>query len=182
MTDSDRPQIPNSTALVAEVMRERAATQLAQVDGLDSTASSALGFAGLLLGLLFANSSITDHWNASMTVAVVLLVLSTGSLAWSLWVQDWLIKPSEERQRSWSGQSLGATEQQLAAALEEAIRANRTGAERKARRVRIGSYLLTAAIVASAVGLMTARDQSDATKSPAKMPPARTTPTATTPP
>jgi hypothetical protein len=40
MTDSDRPQIPNSTALVAEVMRERAATQFAQVDGLDSKASS----------------------------------------------------------------------------------------------------------------------------------------------
>ena len=53
----------DSVAIVCDVLRERVATQLAQVDGLDTKASALLGFAGVLLGLLFTNTDLTSHWN-----------------------------------------------------------------------------------------------------------------------
>ena len=157
---------PNGAWLVGDVLRERAAAQLAQLDGLNTKASAALGFTGLLLGLLFANSSITDHWNLWMTAAVTLLALGAVALADSLRVQKWMIKPTEQKLRSWT-KAAGQTEQLLAAALEDAIVHNRVQTTSKVRRMHVGMALLTAAITVAAIGLMVARyDSPHATSVP----------------
>lgn len=148
---------PNSTELVSEVLRERTTAQLAQLDGLDSKAATALGFAGVLLGLLFANSSITESWNGWLTAAAVFLVLSTIALAASLWVRDWMLKPTESKLRSWSAQARGETQQLLAASLEAALVHNREKVTKKVRSIRIGMGFLTCAIAVAAVGLLIAR-------------------------
>lgn len=155
--DTSPNRQPNSTGLVSDVLRERTTAQLAQVDGLDSKAASALGFAGVLLGLMFANSSIDAEWNAWMTVAVVLLVLSAFSLSCSVWVRDWMSSPSDADLRSWQGKARGVTEAILAAGLEQALAHNRERAARKAFAIRVGLALLTSAIVIAAVGLLVAR-------------------------
>jgi hypothetical protein len=151
---------------VSDVLRERTAHQLAQLDGLDSKGSTALGFAGVLLGLLFANSSITQHWNGWMTAAVVLLVLSAVALAASLRVQRWMFKPTERKLRSWTSRPRAQTEQLLAASLEVAIVYNRGQVAKKVRIVRVGMGLLTVAIAVAAIGLMVARADAAHTTSP----------------
>jgi len=169
-------QLPNSTALVADVLRARAAAQLAQLDGLDSKASGTLGFAGVLLGLLFANSSLTESWNAWMTIGVVSLVVAAIVLAASLWVGKWQVKPTEQKLRSWSSRSVGQTEQLLAASLEAAIVHNRDKVGRKVLAIQVGIALLTFAIAVSAVGLLVAR--SDASRAKPVTPRTSTVPAA----
>jgi hypothetical protein len=157
---SNADQEPNdSAAIVCDVLRERVATQLTQVDGLDTKAAALLGFTGVLLSLLFANTGLTSHWNYWMTAAVVLLALSAAALAWSLWVRDWAVKPAAKDLRKWSGRSQHDMERILAAAFEAAWYHNNRRARCKALWIRGGTSLLAAAIVAAAVGLMLARSQ-----------------------
>ena len=125
-----------STAIVCDVLRERVATQLTQVDSLDTKATALLGFTGVLLGLLFANSDLTSHWNCWMTAAVVLLVLSAAALGWSLWVRDWAVKPAAKDLRTWGGRSRKDMERILAAAFEAAWYHNNKRARLKALWIR----------------------------------------------
>jgi hypothetical protein len=157
---SETPQDPvdDSVAIVCDVLRERVATQLAQVDGLDTKASALLGFAGVLLGLLFTNTDLTSHWNGWLTAAVVLVVLSAVALAASLWVRSWAVKPAATDLRLvWGGRPHHDTERVLAAAFEAAWYHNNQQARVKALCIRGGTSLLAAAIVVAALGLMTAR-------------------------
>ena len=147
----------DSAAIVCDVLRERVATQLTQVDGLDTKAAALLGFAGVLLGLLFANTDLTSHWNCWMTAAVVLLVLSAAALARSLWVRDWAVKPAAKDLPTSAWRPQHDTERILAAAFEAAWYRNNRRARLKALWIRGGTSLLAAAIVAAAVGLMIAR-------------------------
>ncbi len=147
----------DSAAIVCDVLRERVATQLTQVDGLDTKAAALLGFTAVLLGLLFSNSDLTSQWNCFMTAAVVLLVLSAAALAWSLWVRDWAVKPAARDLRAWSQRPQNDMERILAAAFEAAWYHNNKSARVKALWLRAGTSLLAAAIVAAAVGLMMAR-------------------------
>lgn len=158
VSDADREPAADSVSIVCDVLRERVATQLAQIDSLDTKASSLLGFTGVLLGLLFANTDLTPHWNSWLTAAVVLVVLSAVALALSLWVRDWAIKPAASDLRlPWSGRPLHDTERLLAAAFEAAWYHNNSKAGRKALWIRGGTSMLGLAIVVGAVGLMTAR-------------------------
>lgn len=158
MSDADREPTGDSVSIVCDVLRERVATQLAQIDGLDTKASALLGFTGVLLGLLFANTDLTSHWNCWLTASVVLVVLSAVALALSLWVRDWEVKPAARDLRlPWSGRPPHDTERLLAAAFEAAWYHNNIKAGRKALWIRGGTSMLGLAIVVAAVGLMTAR-------------------------
>ena len=158
MSDADRQATGDSVSIVYDVLRERVATQLAQVDGLDTKASALLGFAGLLLGLLFTNTDLTSHWNGWLTAAVALVVLSAVAMAASLWVRDWAVKPAATELRlMWGGRPRRDTERVLAAAFEAAWYHNNVKAGRKARWIRGGTSMLGLAIVVAAIGLMTAR-------------------------
>ncbi len=139
------------------VLRERVATQLAQVDGLDTKASALLGFTGVLLGLMFADSDLTSHWNLWMSAAVVLIVLSAAALAGSLWVRDWMVRPSSQDLRAWTDKPQAELERLLAAAFEAALTHHGGQAGRKAWWIRWGTSLFAAAILVAAVGLMVAR-------------------------
>lgn len=152
-----QPPMPTSATIVYDVLRERVATQLAQIDALDTKASALLGFVGVLLGLLFTNSDITAHWNGWLTTAVVLLVLGAVALATSLWVRAWQVRPAAADLRSWVAKPQLETEQLLAAAFEKALGHNDEKTGRKVCCIRMGSTLLAAAIVVAAVGLMIAR-------------------------
>ena len=52
-----------SAAYIAEVSREGQLAQLQEIDGLDQKASSLIGFAGVILGLLFTSSFASQHWS-----------------------------------------------------------------------------------------------------------------------
>ena len=68
-----------------------------------------------------------------------------------------MIKPTEQKLRSWTKRPQGETEQLLAAALEDAIVYNRVQTTSKVRRIHVGMALLTAAITVAAIGLIVAR-------------------------
>ena len=158
MSDAAQDPVEDSVAIACDVLRERVATQLAQVDGLDTKASALLGFAGVLLGLLFTNTDLTSHWNDWLTAAVVLVVLSAVAMAASLWVRDWAVKPAATDLRLvWGGRPRHDTERVLAAAFEAVWYHDNIKAGRKALWIRGGTSMLGLAIVVAAVGLMTAR-------------------------
>jgi hypothetical protein len=158
VSEAAQDPVEDSVVVVCDVLRERVATQLAQVDGLDTKASALLGFAGILLGLLFTNTDLTSHWNDWLTAAVVLVVLSAVAMAASLWVRDWAVKPAATDLRLvWGARPRHDTERVLAAAFEAAWYHNNRQARVKALCIKGGTSLLAAAIVVAAVGLMTAR-------------------------
>jgi hypothetical protein len=69
------PQTPSypSARVIAELAREAQIEQLRSIEGLDAKAATLIGFAGVLLGLVFTSSIATDHWNDALTAGVASL-------------------------------------------------------------------------------------------------------------
>jgi hypothetical protein len=65
-----------SAQFIAEVAREAQLRQLASIDSLDGKAATLVGFAGVVLGLIFTSSEATDHWNHGLTVGALTLTLA----------------------------------------------------------------------------------------------------------
>jgi hypothetical protein len=69
------PQSPSypSARAIAELAREAQIEQLRSIEALDTKAATLIGFAGVLLGLVFSSSIATDHWNHVLTAGVAAL-------------------------------------------------------------------------------------------------------------
>lgn len=65
-----------SAEVISAIARERQLALLQQVGALDTKAATLLGLTGVVLGLVFSSDLATDHWNAVLTIGVVLLSVS----------------------------------------------------------------------------------------------------------
>jgi hypothetical protein len=70
-----------SARLIAELARESQLRQLSTIDSLDTKASSLIGFAGVVLGLLFTSSLATDRWSIALSVGASLVAVAVIPLA-----------------------------------------------------------------------------------------------------
>jgi ABC-type Fe3+-siderophore transport system permease subunit len=82
LLDMAEPQSPNypSAQVIAELAREAQLQQLQSLEALDTKAATLIGFAGVLLGLVFSSSIATDHWNTALTIGVIVLAIGIGGL------------------------------------------------------------------------------------------------------
>jgi ABC-type Fe3+-siderophore transport system permease subunit len=69
------PQTPgySSARVIAELAREAQVEQLRSIEGLDAKAATLIGFAGVVLGLVFSSSIATERWNDALTAGVAAL-------------------------------------------------------------------------------------------------------------
>ncbi len=90
------PQSPNypSARVIAELAREAQLQQLQSIEALDSKAATLIGFAGVLLGLVFSASIATRHWNTALTVGVILLAVGIGGLLLLLFPRRYRYNPN----------------------------------------------------------------------------------------
>jgi hypothetical protein len=75
---------PTPVILIASLAREAQLQQLSTIDGLDAKGGSLIGFAGVVLGLLFTALTSTSRWNWAMTAGASLIVVSVVPLAIAL--------------------------------------------------------------------------------------------------
>jgi hypothetical protein len=61
--------IPPGASIILDVARDKQRAVVQQANDLDAKATALLGFAGLLLGLLFSSDLATTHWNGILTMA-----------------------------------------------------------------------------------------------------------------
>ena len=73
-----------SIAIVLDLAREAQLAQLDQLTRLDATASGLIGFAGIMLGLLFTSDVATSYWAWPLSLSAALLAGSVLPLAYAL--------------------------------------------------------------------------------------------------
>ena len=90
------PQTPSypSARVIAELAREAQSQQLHSLESLDSKAATLIGFAAVLLGLVFSASIAVDHWNAVLSVGVSLLAVGMGGLLLLLFARRYRYNPN----------------------------------------------------------------------------------------
>ena len=69
-------------------------TQLSSIDTLDTKASGMLGFAGLVLTILFSSETVRTHWTWALTAGVAALGASVGPLVAALWPRTYRYNPN----------------------------------------------------------------------------------------
>lgn len=93
MAEPQSPTYP-SARVIAELAREAQLQQLESIEALDSKAATLIGFAGVLLGLVFSASIATRHWNDALTVGVILLAVGIGGLLLLLFPRRYRYNPN----------------------------------------------------------------------------------------
>lgn len=82
-----------STAIILDLAREQQREVVLHANDLDTKATALLGFAGLLLGLLFSSDIAATHWNALFTTGAVLLGLALLPLGATLYPAKLRVNP-----------------------------------------------------------------------------------------
>jgi hypothetical protein len=57
--------VAGTQEVIATLAREARLQQLSSIEGLDTEAASLIGFARVVLGLLFTAPAATNHWNVA---------------------------------------------------------------------------------------------------------------------
>jgi hypothetical protein len=84
----------SSAHFIADLARESQARQLANIDSLDGKAATLVGFAGVVLGLVFTSSAATEHWNHGLTLGAVVLAVAILFLFVALVPRRYRMNPS----------------------------------------------------------------------------------------
>jgi ABC-type tungstate transport system substrate-binding protein len=83
-----------SDMLVLEIARERQAAVLEQANALDTKAAGLIGFAGVVLGLLFSSDLAADRWNLVFTAGAILLGASIVPFGIALFPRRFGLNPN----------------------------------------------------------------------------------------
>src|SRR4051794_841330 len=89
-----RPESFASARVIAELAREGQLAQLGEIDGLDQKAATLVGFAGVILGLLFTSGYAADHWSLALTVGAAALAASLLPLGAAVVPRDYRFDPN----------------------------------------------------------------------------------------
>lgn len=139
---------PRSTAIILDLAREQQRAVLQQANELDAKAATLLGFAGLLLGLLFSSDVAATHWNTVFAAGAVMLGCSLIPLGITLFPRTVDANPDVGqllvRDLERSPQEL---EWLVVLSLRRSVRAWLNMVRIKSRLVRGGSVLIVAAVL-----------------------------------
>jgi hypothetical protein len=137
-----------SAEIIAELARERRLAQLSEIDALDGKAANLIGFAAVVLGLLFTSGIAKDVWDTPLTVGAALLALSLVPLGFAVFPRTYRFNPNigafKRLAMNWDP---AATHAATADSIGRAIRHNQDLMRRKARAVQAGTIVLVVAVL-----------------------------------
>jgi hypothetical protein len=146
---------PNSAQLIADLAREAQLRQLNGIDSLDAKSSTLLGFAGVILGLVFTSSTATEHWSHGLSLGAASMVAAIMSLLLSLLPRKFKANPSPLALAArYMNQQPSDTAAAVVESINRAILFNANIQRWKIRTLQIGAFLATVGLVVMSVSLI----------------------------
>jgi uncharacterized membrane protein HdeD (DUF308 family) len=143
--------------------------QLGSIESLDGKAATLLGFAGVVLGLVFTSSAATDHWNLGLTVGAFLITLAILVYLVALLPRRYKTNPSPITLARYMNRDPDQTAQAVVESINRAILYNADIQRWKARALRIGAILVVLGLMIMSLSLIYTVETSDTgAKSPSK--------------
>lgn len=151
-----------SAHLIAELAREAQLRQLGSIDSLDGKAATLLGFAGVVLGLIFTSTAATDHWNLGLTVGASVVALAIVVLLVALLPRRYKTNPNPVTLAArYIGQPPETTAEAVVESINRAILYNANIQRWKVRTLRLGATLVVLGLTVISVSLTYTLETSD---------------------
>jgi hypothetical protein len=151
---ADTPEV------IATMAREAQLAQLSSIDGLDTKAASLIGFAGVLLGLLFTAPATVDRWNAAMSIGAAALIISIVPLAVALVPRTYAFNPNiSALVEGWGTAKADEVHEAATQSIIRALLRNIEILRFKALFVRLGATLLVSGLLFASAGMLYAVNQ-----------------------
>jgi hypothetical protein len=146
---------PDSSSLIAELAREAQLGQLQFLDGLDAKAANLIGFAGIVLGLMFTSDFAREDWNCALTAGASLLAASTLPLGFALVPREYKVNPNiPALSKGYKDAAPDATTAIVIESIERALLWNADRIRRKAFAVGFGLVMLVLGVLVAGAGLL----------------------------
>lgn len=146
---ADTPEI------IATLAREAQLQQLSSIDGLDAKAASLIGFAGVVLGLLFTAPASADRWNVAMTAGAVGIITAVVPLALALVPRKYAFNPSiDALEQGWGTAPPNEVHEATTKSIIRALLANGESLRFKGLFVRAGVVLLVLGLLLATAGVL----------------------------
>ncbi len=121
---------------------------------LEGKAANLVGFAGIVLALLFTSDAAADSWNALLSIGAGLLAASVAPLAIALLPRRSRFNPNLTALRRLRGEGAEGLEVGTAQSIERAIRRNSSIAQAKARAILVGIIMIVCGVAMVAGALI----------------------------
>jgi hypothetical protein len=158
----DRFVVADTPEIIASLAREAQLQQLSTIDGLDAKAASLIGFAGVVLGLLFTAPASTERWNTALTVGASAILAGVVPLAIALVPRKYAFNPTiDALERFWGTAPANEVHEATTKSIIRALSANGESLRFKALFVRLGVLLIVLGLLVATAGVLYAvNDQS----------------------
>jgi hypothetical protein len=142
-----------SAELISSFARERLARQLTTIESLDSKAATLIGFAGVVLGLLFT-SPLTDRWNLLLSLGAVVVGVSVLPLALAIVPRRYRMNPGIPALSALAAEPPDVTYGRTTNSIVRAIEYNTSRVRWKVWATNAGIAMVTAGVVLVMIGLV----------------------------
>ncbi len=139
---------------IASLAREAQLQQLSSLDGLDSKAASLIGFAGIVLGLLFTAPSLTGHWNWAMTAGAAFLITGVVPLAWAVLPRAYSYNPNISALAQYADESSRDIHEVIYKSISRALASNVPILKAKGVAIRAGIAFLVVGLAFATGGVL----------------------------
>jgi hypothetical protein len=151
-----------SAQLIADLAREAQLRQLANIDSLDGKAATLVGFAGVVLGLIFTSSAATEHWNHGLSVGASVTAIAIIFLLFSLLPRRYKMNPSPiALAASYMGRKPEETAEAVVESINRAILYNIPIRRLKLRLLLVGASLVAVGLLIMSASLIYTVETSD---------------------
>ena len=141
--------------VIAGLAREAQLQQLSTIDSLDTKAASLIGFAGVVLGLLFTAPVSTDHWNTALTIGASAILAAVIPLAAALLPRKYAFSPEiEALDQFWGGAPAREVHEVITRSIVRALAANGDSLRFKALFVRLGVLFIVLGLLVAVAGVL----------------------------
>lgn len=152
----------SSARFIAELAREAQLRQLSTINSLDGKAATLVGFAGVVLGLIFTSSTAREDWNHGLSVGALVTALAIIVLLISILPRRGKINPN---MIALAAAYMDAPEEDTAKVVVESINraivSNSSTLRWKARALRLGATLVVSGLTVMSLSLIYTLEGSD---------------------
>jgi uncharacterized membrane protein HdeD (DUF308 family) len=147
--------VADASEVIAALAREAQLQQLATIDSLDTKAASLIGFAGVVLGLLFTAPSTTQRWNVALTVGASAILAGVLPLAVALVPRKYAFNPKiDALEQFWGNAPPREIHEVTTKSIIRALAANGDSLRFKALFVRVGVVLIVLGLAVAVAGVL----------------------------
>jgi len=143
-----------SAAVIADLARQKQEGQLQAIESLDAKASTLVGFAGVVLGLVFT-SPATSHWNDGLTAGVSAILLAILALGIALLPRRYKRNPNVlALRRRYLDSDPETTHLAIIDSIQAALVDNADTVRWKVRALRVGTLFAIVGILVMSASLI----------------------------